>query len=152
MRNHVAKIILGFTVVILCLLAWNAYSIRKNQNEFGSLTTKFSQESIPGEVEIYSVQERGSLDLNNRGSGDVAIGINSIEADRNFTGKKEHYYVSMIVYTYISGETTAKQNFDLYIGDETEFGGYHIAVKDLFFQKTGFLSWTDVVFLEIRAD
>ena len=152
MRKTVLNIIIGILVAALVLVAWNSYSVRRSKNRFDSLNAQYLEGSIPGEVEVYSVHEHGALELNDRGFGDVTIGIGSIEADRNLTGKKAHYFASLTLYTYNSSEITGKENVDLYIGDTTEFGGYRITIKDLYFLKTGFLKSIDVVFLEIRPD
>ena len=129
-----ALIITAAILLIILFWGFRYISMKRNQRAFEALGQQYRDASIPGQVEIYSIQEHGALELNDIGSGDVNIGYGETDwLAGTIAWKKEDKYIGLQFWTATADhEITKKINSDMFIGDEIEFGGYRIKVKDLY--------------------
>lgn len=140
-------------IIFLLIIIWGLryISMKRNQRAFEALEQQYRDISNPGQVEIYSIQEHGALELNDIGNGDVNIGYGETNWPVwTIAWKKEDKYIKLHFWTATADhEITSKVNHDMHIGDEIEFGGYRIRVKDLYYLRITPWRGTYFTFLEI---
>jgi len=122
------------------IITWNS------SRRFRIIRDSYKEESIPGVREIhYRNDNWGPLELDDNGFDLVRIGFIGVQGTGLITWRKEDYSVKLKCYTATPAhEIISEFNPDLYVGDEIEFGGYRIVVRDLVF-----LDGHAIVFLKV---
>jgi len=146
-------VIIITAAILLFILFWGFryLTMKRNQRQFEALEQQYQDSSIPGQVEVYSIQEHGALELDDIGFGDVNIGYGETGWPvGTIAWKKEDKYLDLQFWTATADhKITSKVNSDMYISDEIEFGGYRIKVKDNYYLRTTPWKGTYFAFIEI---
>jgi hypothetical protein len=146
------KIPTALLIIVIVFLGINAANRWYNQRLFEKLVNGFEQESIPGILEIYSIQEGKVLTLNDSGSGAIKIVLLDIQGKGVITWKEEDF-AAVVDFWAVNPETNdvliPRERIQLSVGDQLDFSGYHFVLREIEFVSQAWFRSSQVIFLEV---